>query len=201
MRDALLGRPVKDNDWVVVGGKPEDMLSEGYRQVGKDFPVFLHPTTKEEYALARTERKTGEGHTGFAMDTREDISLEDDLRRRDLTVNAMAMTADGEIIDPYGGRGDLKNGILRHVSSAFVEDPLRVLRVARFASQLGFSVAPETIALMKDVAESGELNSLPVERVWQEWRKAFEGQNPVTFFQVLSSCDALTILFPPCLVG
>ena len=200
VRDALLGRSVNDNDWVVVGGKPEEMLADGFRQVGRDFPVFLHPETKEEYALARTERKTGTGHTEFAFDTRAEISLEDDLHRRDLTVNAMAMTDQGDVIDPYGGRDDLQRELLRHVSPAFVEDPLRVLRVARFASQLGFAVAPETITLMQRMAESGELSSLTAERVWQEWRKALAGVSPVAFFRVLSSCRALPILFPSHLV-
>jgi len=192
VRDALLGRPVKERDWVVVGSTPEEMLRLGYRQVGRDFPVFLHPDSREEYALARTERKTGPGHTGFVCHAGPDVTLEDDLRRRDLTVNAMAQRDDGSLVDPFGGRADLEARVLRHVSAAFVEDPLRVFRVARFAAQLeGFAVAADTLALMQRMAAEGALTELAAERVWQELYKALGAAAPGRFFEVLAAADAM----------
>ncbi|MEH6591587.1 MAG: multifunctional CCA addition/repair protein [Halioglobus sp.] len=199
VRDQLLNRPVTERDWVVVGAQPEELLDQGYQQVGKDFPVFLHPTTKDEYALARIERKQGHGYTGFAMDYDPSVTLEEDLMRRDLTVNAIAQTADGELIDPYGGLADLEARVLRHVSDAFVEDPLRVLRTARFAARyasLGFTVAPETLALMQQITTSGELQHLPTERVWVEMDKALGEGNPEVFITVLRDCGALASLMP-----
>ncbi len=199
VRDKLLGRPVTERDWVVVGARPEDLLGQGYRAVGRDFPVFLHPHTQEEYALARTERKNGSGHTGFICDFSPDISLEEDLLRRDLTINAMAEDASGQLVDPCGGRRDLELRLLRHVSPAFREDPLRVFRVARFAARyapLGFSVAGETQALMREMAESGELASLTPERVWKETEKALGEDAPEVFFAVLRECHALASWFP-----
>ncbi|WP_410750759.1 multifunctional CCA addition/repair protein [Citrobacter sp. U14242] len=199
VRDALLGLPIKDKDWVVVGATPQEMLDAGYQQVGRDFPVFLHPRTREEYALARTERKSGSGYTGFTCYAAPDVSLEADLQRRDLTINALARDDDGEIIDPYNGRGDLENRLLRHVSPAFSEDPLRVLRVARFAARyahLGFRVADETMMLMRNMAAAGELEHLTPERVWKETESALTTRNPQVFFQVLRDCDALCVLFP-----
>ncbi|OTA17584.1 multifunctional tRNA nucleotidyl transferase/2'3'-cyclic phosphodiesterase [Xenorhabdus vietnamensis] len=199
VRDQLLGLPVTERDWVVVGGYPEELLSQGYQQVGKDFPVFLHPKTHEEYALARTERKSGQGYTGFTCYAAPDITLEEDLLRRDLTINAIAQTPKGELIDPYHGVNDLKNRILRHVSSAFSEDPLRVLRLARFTARfahLGFSIAPETQALIIEMVANGELSSLTPERVWRETEKALSSQSPQAYFQVLRDCGALTVLFP-----
>ncbi len=200
VRDRLLGLPVKERDWVVVGATPEWMRQQGYRPVGKDFPVFLHPETGEEYALARTERKQGQGYHGFVFQADSGVTLEEDLRRRDLTVNAMAQDPDtGEIIDPYGGQTDLQTGVLRHVSEAFEEDPLRVLRVARFAAKLaplGFEVAPETLALMRRMSASGELSALTPERVWKEVEKALMTEAPQVFFQVLHQVDALSVLFP-----
>lgn len=199
VRDQLLGLPVKDRDWVVVGATPEAMLDAGFKPVGKDFPVFLHPQTGEEYALARTERKVGQGYHGFACHFSPDVTLEDDLARRDLTINAMAMTPDGKLVDPFGGQADLNAKILRHVSPAFAEDPLRVLRVARFAARyapLGFSVAPATMQLMRDLAASGELDHLTPERVWQETAKALAEARPSVFFQTLRACGALAALFP-----
>ncbi len=199
VRDKLLGRPVTEKDWVVVGARPDDLLSQGYRAVGRDFPVFLHPQTQEEYALARTERKSGSGHTGFICDFSPDITLEEDLLRRDLTVNAMAETADGQLIDPYHGRRDLDAHLLRHVSPAFREDPLRVFRVARFAARyapLGFTIADETMALMRHMAESGELASLTAERVWKETEKALGEDMPDVYISVLRECGALAIWFP-----
>ena len=195
VRDELLGRPVSDRDWVVVGRTPEEMLAEGYTQVGKDFPVFLHPESHEEYALARTERKTASGHLGFECHAGVDVTLEEDLARRDLTVNALAKSADGILIDPYGGEQDLREGVLRHVSPAFMEDPLRVLRVARFAAQLGFVVAPETRALMHDMARANVLAELPAERVWQEFHKALGCMGAPAFLQVLRSAKALSPWF------
>jgi tRNA nucleotidyltransferase (CCA-adding enzyme) len=193
VRDELLGRPVSERDWVVVGSTPEEMQALGYRQVGRDFPVFLHPETGEEHALARTERKTGPGHTGFVCHAGPDVTLEDDLRRRDLTVNAMARAADGELVDPFGGRADLDARLLRHVSDAFVEDPLRVFRVARFAAQLpGFAVAPETAALMRRMAAESQLAELSAERVWQELQKALAAPQPERFLQVLAETGALS---------
>lgn len=196
VRDKLLGIPVKDRDWVVVGATPEEMVDKGFKAVGKDFPVFLHPETKEEYALARTERKSGKGYKGFTFHTSPDISLEDDLQRRDLTINAIAEDDKGNLIDPYGGEADLKQGMLRHVSAAFVEDPLRVLRIARFAASLGFKIAPETTRLLKEISESDELDALVAERVWIEMEKALSGKYPARFILVLRSCNALGKLFP-----
>lgn len=199
VRDALLGLPVKDKDWVVVGATPQEMLDAGYQQVGRDFPVFLHPQTREEYALARTERKSGSGYTGFTCYAAADVTLEADLQRRDLTINALARDDDGEIIDPYNGRRDLENRLLRHVSPAFSEDPLRVLRVARFAARyahLSFRIADETLALMREMTADGELAHLTPERVWKETENALTTRNPQVFFQVLRDCGALRVLFP-----
>ncbi|WP_430461543.1 multifunctional CCA addition/repair protein [Thalassolituus sp. LLYu03] len=199
VRDALLNIPIKDQDWVVVGATPDELLAQGFEQVGADFPVFLHPKTHEEYALARTERKSGKGYQGFDCRFSPDISLEDDLLRRDLTINAMARDEHGNIVDPYGGHADLDAKILRHVSPAFGEDPLRVLRVARFAARfapLGFTVAPETLALMKRMVEDGELDYLVAERVWQETRRALGEKMPAVYFQVLKDCCALDVWFP-----
>lgn len=196
VRDQLLGLPVKDRDWVVVGATPEEMIGLGYKPVGRDFPVFLHPQTKEEYALARTERKVAPGYTGFTFNTAADVTLEQDLLRRDLTINAMALDEKGAFIDPYNGREDLKNQVLRHVSPAFVEDPLRVLRVARFAARLGFIIAGETMDLMKQITASGELDALVAERVWQETERALVENQPVLFFTVLRDCGALARVFP-----
>lgn len=201
VRDRLLGRPGKDSDWVVVGADPERMLAAGFRTVGRDFPVFLHPKTGEEYALARTERKTGPGYKGFRFQAAPDISLEQDLRRRDLTINAMAETPEGELIDPFGGRADLRQGLLRHVSPAFSEDPLRALRVARFAACLNFRVAEETQRLMRKIGDSGELAALIPERVWREWEKALAERWPARFFRVLERCGALHKLFPSSLAA
>lgn len=199
VRDRLLGRPVADHDWVVVGATPQEMLAHGFRQVGADFPVFLHPETGEEYALARTERKQGRGYHGFSVHAAPDVTLEDDLARRDLTVNAMAETACGELVDPYGGQRDLEDRQLRHVGPAFVEDPLRVLRVARFAAQLGrhrFTVAEETKALMREMSASGELADLTPERVWTETAKALATERPSRYFEVLHEVGALAETFP-----
>lgn len=199
VRDELLGYPFHEKDWVVVGASPAAMLEQGYQQVGKDFPVFLHPKTKEEYALARTERKSGNGYTGFTVYAAADVTLEQDLARRDLTINAMAKAADGQLIDPYGGQQDLTQKLLRHVSEAFVEDPLRVLRVARFYARyahLGFQVAPETLALMQQLSSSGELNTLSPERVWVETAKALSSQSPAAYFALLEQCGALKALMP-----
>jgi tRNA nucleotidyltransferase (CCA-adding enzyme) len=210
VRDELLGRPVVERDWVVVGSSPEEMLELGYRQVGRDFPVFLHPESQEEYALARTERKTGPGHTGFVCHAGPDVTLEEDLERRDLTVNAMARDAEGNLIDPFGGAQDLADGVLRHVSPAFAEDPLRVFRVARFAAQLaGFSVLEDTLALMARIAADDELRELSAERVWQELVRALRAAEPLRFFTVLRAAEALQpwfaefegleVLIPPAL--
>ncbi len=199
VRDKRLGLPVGERDWVVVGATPQDLLRLGFKPVGKDFPVFLHPVTKEEYALARTERKTGPGYTGFATCYDPTITLEQDLRRRDLTINAMAETPAGELIDPCGGADDLDNGVLRHVSPAFAEDPVRILRVARFAARFahrGFEVAHETNALMRQMAYSGEVDHLVPERVWAEFARALGEQTPQRFFDVLHACGALARLFP-----
>ncbi|EGR0466600.1 multifunctional CCA addition/repair protein [Vibrio cholerae] len=199
VRDQLLQLPVYDRDWVVVGSSPQAMLAAGFQAVGKDFPVFLHPNSKEEHALARTERKTGVGYTGFACHYAPDVTLEDDLQRRDLTINAMAQDNSGQLIDPYGGQRDLAAKVLRHVSPAFVEDPLRVLRVARFAAKLhhlGFTVAEETMQLMAKIAQSGELQHLTAERVWQEWHKSLSTHHPEVFLQVLRDCGALAVVLP-----
>ncbi|MDR6348982.1 multifunctional CCA addition/repair protein [Pantoea leporis] len=199
VRDALLRLPVKDRDWVVVGATPDAMLADGYQQVGRDFPVFLHPRSREEYALARTERKSGNGYTGFVTQFAPDVTLEQDLQRRDLTINAIAQSDSGELIDPYGGQRDLAKRQLRHVSTAFNEDPLRVLRVARFAARfahLNFRIADETQALMREMAVSGELAHLTAERVWKETEKALLTRNPQVYFQVLRDCGALQVLFP-----
>ncbi|MFJ5442307.1 multifunctional CCA addition/repair protein [Pectobacterium sp. CHL-2024] len=199
VRDSLLGLPVTEKDWVVVGATPENLLEQGYQQVGKDFPVFLHPVSRDEYALARTERKSGKGYTGFVCHAAPDVTLEQDLLRRDLTINAIARTERGDLIDPYHGRRDLENRVLRHVSDAFSEDPLRVLRVARFAARfahLGFQIAEETMALMQTMAHEGELAYLTPERVWKETEKALGTSSPDVYFQVLRDCGALAVLFP-----
>ncbi|MDP5064722.1 MAG: multifunctional CCA addition/repair protein [Haliea sp.] len=199
VRDALLGYPCSERDWVVVGATPDNMLQLGYQQVGKDFPVFLHPETKDEHALARTERKQGHGYTGFAVHCDPAVTLEEDLVRRDLTINAMARDESGAIVDPYGGQRDLQARVLRHVSEAFIEDPLRVLRTARFAARyahLGFTVAPETLALMSDIVRQGELAHLPAERVWVEMQRALGERNPDIFITVLRGCGALRALLP-----
>jgi len=197
VRDELLGRSVSERDWVVVGANPEKLLQLGYQPVGKDFPVFLHPKTHEEYALARIERKTGAGYTGFACYFSEEVTLEEDLKRRDLTINAMAKSESGEIIDPYGGQADLRDRVLRHVSSAFVEDPVRILRVARFAARFGdFHVHSDTVALMTAMRQTNELDALVAERVWRELERAIEEPFPLQFFSVLQSCQAMAKLFP-----
>ena len=198
VRDQLLGREIKDKDWVVIGATPTQMQTAGYQQVGNDFPVFLHPETKEEYALARTERKSGNGYTGFVCEFSPDVTLEQDLIRRDLTINAMALADSGELIDPFNGKQDLDNRVLRHVSEAFVEDPLRVLRVARFAAryhEYGFSIAPETLALMTQICSSGELQHLAAERVWQETERSLQGNNPQEYFRVLQQVGGLDYWF------
>ncbi len=207
VRDALMGLPVNDRDWVVVGSTPEAMTAEGFMPVGKDFPVFLHPQTREEYALARTERKTARGYKGFAVQASPDVSLEEDLARRDLTVNAMALPEalahaapsewTGQIVDPYGGQPDLQNKVLRHVTEAFAEDPVRILRVARFAARFAdFSVADETTALMRQMVEDGEVDHLVPERVWQELAKGMMSERPSRMFEVLRACGALRVLLP-----
>lgn len=199
VRDRLLGRPVTDIDWVVVGATVEQMQAQGYRPVGADFPVFLHPQSGEEYALARTERKSGRGYGGFTFHASPEVTLEEDLVRRDLTINAMAEDEQGRITDPYKGQQDLQDRILRHVSPAFAEDPLRVLRVARFAARyagLGFQVAPETLALMRELSESGELQALTAERSWKEIARALMEEQPQVFIQVLRDCVALKQLMP-----
>jgi len=206
VRDQLLGLPVKERDYVVVGATPQQMLDQGYRLVGKDFPVFLHPTTHNEYALARTERKIGPGYKGFSCYAAPDVSLEDDLARRDLTINAIAQGEDGALIDPYHGQQDLKDKILRHVSRAFVEDPVRILRVARFAARLaplGFQLAHETLLLMQNMVREGEVNALVPDRVWQEFARALTETAPQQFIILLRQCGALKILFPEidCLFG
>lgn len=199
VRDKLLGLPVKERDYVVVGATPAEMARLGFQPVGKDFPVFLHPQTHEEYALARTERKTGPGYHGFEFHSAPDVTLEDDLRRRDLTINAMAEDPHGVLIDPYGGQRDLDARLLRHVSPAFAEDPVRILRVARFAARfasLGFKLAPETLALMRQMVASGEADALVPERVWQETARALASETPSVFFQALRECGALARVFP-----
>ncbi len=206
VRDRLLGLPVKDRDWVVTGATPELMKARGFRPVGKDFPVFLHPQTHEEYALARTERKTARGYHGFQFHASPDVTLEEDLLRRDLTINALAEDADGNIIDYHSGQSDLQARLLRHVSPAFSEDPVRILRVARFAARFaeqGFSIAPETLQLMQDMVQQGEVDSLVPERVWQETVRALAENTPARFFETLRACGALKVLFPEidCLFG
>lgn len=199
VRDELLGMKAHEHDWVVVGATPDDLRKQGYQQVGKDFPVFLHPETKDEYALARTERKAGKGYHGFEVFADPSVTLEDDLIRRDLTINAIAKSESGELVDPYGGQQDLEARVLRHVSDAFVEDPLRVLRVARFAAKLatfGFELATETRELMQDMVASGELSDLTPERVWQEVVKALSTTKPSVFFEVLDQVGAVKVLFP-----
>ena len=200
VRDELLGLPIRERDWVVVGARPEDLVAQGYRAVGKDFPVFLHPQTNEEHALARTERKTGPGYRGFVTHFSPDVTLEQDLERRDLTINAIAQDPDsGELIDPFHGQRDAQERWLRHVSPAFVEDPVRVLRIARFAARfapLGFQIAPETLALMREIAARGELDALVSERVWQETQRALEMPQPRRYFEVLREANALAVVFP-----
>lgn len=197
VRDELLGLPVQDRDWVVVGATPEQMVEQGFRPVGKDFPVFLHPDTQEEYALARTERKTAPGYHGFVFHTSPDVKLEDDLIRRDLTINAMARAEDGSIVDPYGGRQDLDDRIFRHVSDAFVEDPVRILRLARFAARFPeFRVADSTLALMRRMVDDGEVDALVPERVWQELSRGLMEQKPSRMFAVLRDCGALARILP-----
>lgn len=197
VRDRLLGLPASDRDYVVVGATPEQMLASGYQPVGKDFPVFLHPQTKEEYALARTERKSGRGYTGFAFHAAPDVTLEDDLHRRDLTINAMALDENGQLVDPYGGARDIASKTLRHVSEAFAEDPLRVLRLARFAARFTeFSVAPETMVLCRQLVDEGEIRELVAERVWQELSRGLMEAQPSRMFGVLRDCGALAVLAP-----
>ncbi|HEX5611922.1 MAG TPA: multifunctional CCA tRNA nucleotidyl transferase/2'3'-cyclic phosphodiesterase/2'nucleotidase/phosphatase, partial [Burkholderiales bacterium] len=196
VRDELLGLPVSDRDWVVVGATPEEMAAAGFRPVGKDFPVFLHPRTHEEYALARTERKSGRGYKGFVVHAAPDVTLEQDLARRDLTINAMARGEAGELIDPFHGARDLQDGVLRHVSEAFAEDPVRILRVARFAARYGFRIADETLALMRRMVAAGETEDLVAERVWQEVARGLAEPHPARMFAVLEQCGALARLFP-----
>ena len=196
VRDELLGLPVKDRDYVVVGSTPEEMVRLGFRPVGRDFPVFLHPQTHEEYALARTERKQGRGYRGFQVHAAPDVSLEDDLARRDLTINAIARAENGALIDPFGGAADLAAGVLRHVGSAFVEDPVRILRVARFAARLGFAIAPETLALMRSMVADGEADHLVAERVWQELERGLMEPHPEAMLAALRACGALQRVLP-----
>jgi tRNA nucleotidyltransferase (CCA-adding enzyme) len=197
VRDSLLGIPVQDRDWVVVGATPEQMLAQGFRPVGKDFPVFLHPETHEEYALARTERKTAPGYRGFVFHTSPEVTLEDDLVRRDLTINAMARAEDGTLVDPFGGQADLRAKVFRHVSDAFLEDPVRILRVARFAARFpDFTVAPETNALMRKMVEQGEVDALVSERVWQELARGLMEKKPSRMLAVLRDCGALARIMP-----
>ncbi len=197
VRDQLLGRPVNDRDWVVVGATVQQMLDAGFRPVGRDFPVFLHPQTNEEYALARTERKSAPGYHGFTVHADPSVTLEQDLSRRDLTINAMALREDGTLIDPFGGQADLQGRVLRHVSEAFAEDPVRILRVARFAARFAdFSVAPETLALMRRMVEAGEVHALVAERVWQELARGLMEATPSRLFELLRDCGALRVLLP-----
>jgi tRNA nucleotidyltransferase (CCA-adding enzyme) len=199
VRDELLGRPVKERDWVVVGATTEDLEARGYRAVGRDFPVFLHPETNEEHALARLERKVAPGYRGFTTDFAPSVTLEQDLARRDLTINAMARRADGTLVDPYGGRADLAARVLRHVSPAFVEDPVRILRVARFAARfapLGFRIAPETLALMRSMVDAGEVDALVAERVWRELERALDEPAPRAALETLRACGALRVVLP-----
>ncbi len=196
VRDALLGLAVHDRDWVVVGSTPKAMLAQGFKPVGKDFPVFLHPDNHEEYALARTERKTARGYQGFVIHAAPDVTLEQDLLRRDFTINAIAQDVKGKLIDPYNGVADLRAGVLRHVSPAFSEDPVRILRAARFAARFGFTVAPETLLLMQNMVTDGEVDALIAERVWQELARGLMTSNPARFFEVLRSCGALAKILP-----
>ena len=196
VRDELLGLPVSDRDYVVVGSTPEEMERLGYKPVGKDFPVFLHPKTHEEYALARTERKVARGYKGFQVHAAPDVTLEQDLERRDLTINAMARDEDGRLVDPFGGAADLERGLLRHVSPAFVEDPVRILRVARFAARFGFAVAPETMTLMRSIVANGEADALVPERVWQEFSRGLMEGGPALMFAVLAQAGLLGKLLP-----
>ncbi len=196
VRDQLLGLPLQDHDWVVVGGTPQEMVARGYQPVGRDFPVFLHPQTHEEYALARTERKTALGYKGFAIYAAPDVTLEQDLLRRDFTLNAIAQDADGKLIDPHNGIADLRAGILRHVSPAFGEDPVRILRAARFVARFGFSIAPETLALMRGMVVNGEVDALVPERVWQELARSLMEKTPSRFFTTLRECGALAKILP-----
>lgn len=197
VRDALLGRPVQDRDWVVVGSTPEAMLAQGYIPVGRDFPVFLHPTSKEEYALARTERKSGPGYRGFVVQAAPEVTLEQDLARRDLTINAIAQGLDGTLVDPFHGRRDLEQRVLRHVTEAFREDPVRILRVGRFMARFeGFTVAPETLSLLKDMVQRGEVDALVPERVWQELSRGLLERHPSRMFGLLRDCGALARLLP-----
>ncbi|MBL8509433.1 MAG: multifunctional CCA tRNA nucleotidyl transferase/2'3'-cyclic phosphodiesterase/2'nucleotidase/phosphatase, partial [Chitinimonas sp.] len=196
VRDQMLGLPVKDRDYVVVGATPDEMLAQGYKPVGKDFPVFLHPTSHAEYALARTERKSGHGYKGFTVYAAADVTLEDDLARRDLTINAMAEDEDGELVDPYGGQDDLARRLLRHVGPAFVEDPVRILRLARFAARFGFEVAPETMKLCREMVTMGEVDHLVPERVWAEMAKGLMEAQPSRMLMVLRECGALARLMP-----
>ena len=199
VRDQLLNIPVIDRDWVVVGSTPDDMLQAGYKSVGKDFPVFLHPVSHEEYALARVERKTGPGYRGFEFSTDASVTLEEDLSRRDLTINAIAQRENGELVDPYNGKADIDNRILRHVSAAFVEDPVRVLRVARFMARfghLGFTIADETLELMRHMVRCGEVDNLVPERIWQEMQGGLLARTPVEFFSTLRACEAQAAILP-----
>jgi tRNA nucleotidyltransferase (CCA-adding enzyme) len=199
VRDEQLGLPVKERDWCVVGATPDELIDQGYKRVGKDFPVFLHPQTNEEYALARTERKTAAGYHGFAFDTSTEVTIEEDLSRRDLTINALAKDSDGQIIDPYDGLKDIKNRSIRHVSDAFVEDPVRILRAAKFAARfarLGFRIAPETRDLMRQMVADGEVGALIPDRVWKEAETALAGSNSRLFFEALRACGALRVVFP-----
>jgi tRNA nucleotidyltransferase (CCA-adding enzyme) len=196
VRDQLLGLPMKEKDYVVVGATPEEMVAQGFRPVGKDFPVFLHPETHHEYALARTERKSGRGYKGFTVYAAPEVTLEEDLRRRDLTMNAMALDDDGTLVDPFDGAKDLKDRVLRHVSEAFAEDPVRILRVARFAARFGFTVHPSTLDLMKDMVDSGEADHLVPERVWQEFSRGLAEEHAERMFAVLKDCGLYAKLFP-----
>ena len=199
VRDELLGVPVRERDWCVVGATPAEMIANGFKPVGKDFPVFLHPETNEEYALARTERKTAKGYHGFAFNTSPDVTIEDDLSRRDLTINAIAQDADGNIVDPHDGKRDIENRVLRHVSGAFVEDPVRILRVAKFRARFdvrGFRIADETMAMMRDIVADGEADALVPDRVWRETEEALAGPAPRLYFETLRECNALRAIFP-----
>lgn len=199
VRDELLGIPVRERDWCVVGATPEQMIAEGFKPVGKDFPVFLHPETNEEYALARTERKTARGYHGFAFNTSPDVSIEDDLERRDLTINAIAKDGDGNLVDPHGGARDIENRVLRHISGAFVEDPVRILRAAKFRARLdasGFRIADETMAMMRDIVDAGEADALVSDRVWKETEEALAGPSPRLYFETLRECGALRAVLP-----